>query len=285
MNLSEHLNFFRPYALCAAFALTPALLHGKGNDGGGNNGVANRLFDFNDAYYQANGVNPAAIVGRRQPTLPNATSSAPPLSSENSTRILLTLPAYGASGEVEFWSPVAGGSNTLFTNDAAGAKARQLADSFREFVFPKAGGDPLSLGNVRQGYLFDTRNGYFSNDKLALWTHVFVSYTSAALNTSGGQKALAALARKNGYDLDGTPIIDSASDIDNLTAQGYLLLQAFPLTSTLHYSVCPVINDPRNGAIAPDQFLRAVLKADGTPLEPDFVAQFNSLQATGQEAK
>lgn len=248
-------------------------------------GVADRLFDFNDAYYTQNGVNVANITGRRQPTAPLATTSTPPLASENGTRILLTLPAYGASGEVEFWSPIAGGNDTLFTNDAVGAKARQLADKYKEYVFPKKSGDPLSLGNVRQGYLFDTRNGYFSNDPLALWTHVFVSYTSAALNTKDGQKALAGLAKKNGLDLDGTPIIASASDIDNLTSRGYLLQQTFPLSSPTHYSVCPIVKDPRNGGIAADQFLAYVKKADGTPLEPDFVAQFNSLQTTGQPAK
>ena len=52
----------------------------------------------------------------------------------------------------------------------------------------------------------------------------------------------------------------------------------------MHYSICPVVKDPRNGGIAADQFLRFVAKPDGTPLEPDFVAQFQSLRTTGQEA-
>ncbi|MEY2504977.1 MAG: hypothetical protein QOG27_1257, partial [Verrucomicrobiota bacterium] len=30
-------------------------------------GVQDRLYDFTDAYYQQNGINPAAIDGRRQP--------------------------------------------------------------------------------------------------------------------------------------------------------------------------------------------------------------------------
>ena len=273
---------FQKFLRRASTLCVPALLLSAGQ---ARAGVVDRMFDFTDAYYQQNGVNPAAIVGRRQPVLPNATASNPPLASENSTRILLTLPAYGASGEVEFWSPIAGGNNTLFTADAAGAKARQLADKYKEYVFPKKSGDPLSLGNIRQGYMFDTRNGYFSNDPLALWTHVFVSYTDSALNSKDGKKALADLAKKNGYDLDGTPIIASASDIDNLASKGFLLLQTKPLTDTAHYSVCPIVKDPRNGGIAADQFLRFVAKPDGTPLEPDFVDQFRSLQTTGEEAK
>ena len=248
-------------------------------------GIADRLFDFNDAYYAQNGVNPAAISGRRQPVLPNATTDTPPLASENRTRALLTLPAYGASGEVEFFTVFGGGNTSLFTADAAGARARQIADSYREYVFPKRGTDPVGLGAVRQGFMFDTRNGYFSNDKLGLWLHVWVSYTDKAFNTQDGQKALADLARKNGLDLDGTPIITSASDVDNLTAKGFIAQITRPLTDPLHYSVCPVVKDPRNGGIAPDQFLRFVTKPDGTPLEPDFVAQFQSLRTTGQEAR
>ena len=43
-----------------------------------------------------------------------------------------------------------------------------------------------------------------------------------------------------------------------------------------------VIEDPRGGGIAPDAFLAFVRKADGTPLEPDFVRFFTSLQTTGE---
>jgi hypothetical protein len=248
-------------------------------------GVADRLFDFTDAYYRQNGVNPAAIAGRRQPVLPNATTDAPPHDYQNNTRALLTLPAYGGSGEVEFFTVIGGSSSTLFTNDAAGSRARQIAEFYKEYIFPKKGTDPVGLANVRQGFMLDTRNGYFSNDKLGLWLHVWVSYTDKAFNTKDGKKALADLASKNGLDLDGTPIIDNASDVENLASKGFVALTTRPLTDSLRYSICPTIKDPRNGGIAADQFLRFVLKADGTPLEPEFVAQFQSLRTTGEEAK
>lgn len=290
MNLSKSLKHLRRYALCATLTLTPTLLLAKdggkgggggGGGGGGNNGVANRLFDFADAYYQQNGVNPAAIEGRRQPVLPLATSDTPPFPYENHTRALLTLPAYGGSGEVEFFTVLGGGSAALFTSESA----RANAERYREFIFPKRGTDPVGLGAFRQSVVLDTRHGYFSNDPLGLWLHVWVAYTNAAFNTAGGQRTLADLAAKNGRDLDGTPILTSASDIDNLAAAGYVTLTTRPLTDTLRYAICPVVKDPRNGAIAPDQFLAFTVKPDGTPLEPDFVAQFNSLRTTGQEAK
>ena len=133
--------------------------------------------------------------------------------------------------------------------------------------------------------ILDTRGGYFSNDKLGIWLHTWVVYTSTAFNTRDGQKALADLAGKNGSSLDGTPIIASASDMDNLASKGFVTLTNRPLTDTLRYAICPVIKDPRNGGIAPDQFLALTVKPDGTPLEPDFAAQFKSLQTTGRDAK
>lgn len=53
------------------------------------------------------------------------------------------------------------------------------------------------------------------------------------------------------------------------------------LTDSLRYAICPVIEDPTDGGIAPDQFLAIILKADGTPLEPAFQSNFLSLQSTG----
>ena len=70
--------------------------------------------------------------------------------------------------------------------------------------------------------MFDTRNGYFSNNPLGLWIPTFVSYTDAAFETSEGQAALADLAADNGYDLDGTPVIKTVSDLENLEADGFI---------------------------------------------------------------
>lgn len=270
-------NFLLSLAACAPILCLTAS-HARA-------GAMDRLFDFNDAYYLQNGVNPAAISGRRQPVAPNAVSDTPPLSTENNTRVLLTLPAYGASGEVEFFTVLGGGNTNLFTANAAGARARQIADTYREYVFPKKNGDPVALGTTRQSVILDTRNGYFSNDPLALWIHIWVAYTDKALNTAEGKKALADLAQKNGLDLDGTPIIATASDVDNLAAKGYVAFTTRALTDPLRYSICPVIKDPRKGGIAPDQFLRFAVKPDGKPLEPAFVAQFESLRTTGKELK
>jgi hypothetical protein len=52
----------------------------------------------------------------------------------------------------------------------------------------------------------------------------------------------------------------------------------------LRYAICPVIEDPTDGGIALDQFLALPLKPDGTPVEPDFLENFESLRTTGDWA-
>jgi hypothetical protein len=246
-------------------------------------GVQDRLYDFTDAYYFQNGINPSGIDGRREPG-PLAASDTPIFSYQRPVRALLTLPNYDQSGNAFFFTVLGGFNTKAFTPDAAGQRAKQIADTSIEYVFPRTGTDPVGLGALRQSVMLDMRNGYFSNNKLGLWTHVWVSYTNKALTTAEGKKTLNDLAQRNGRDLDGTAIIASVSEIDNLFSKGYITKTTRPFSDPLHYSICPVIKDPRNGGIAKDQFLAITRKADGTALEPEFLDNFNSLQATGQPA-
>ena len=61
-----------------------------------------------------------------------------------------------------------------FTKNAAGREAKQIADDSPVYVFPTRDGDPLGVGNNRQADMIDMRHGYFSNNPLGLWVHVFV---------------------------------------------------------------------------------------------------------------
>ena len=264
----NHKMFLVVMSLTAAASLTQA-------------GVQDRLYDFTDAYYRQNGVNPAAIDGRRQPG-PLAATDTPNFPFQRNVRALLTLPNYDHSGNAWYFTVLGGLSTTAFTPDAAGQRARQIADSSVEYVFPRKGTDPLGLGALRQSVMLDMRNGYFSNNKLGLWIHVWVSYTNRALTTSDGQKMLNDMARRNGRDLDGTAIIATVSELDNLFSKGYITKQTRGLTDPLRYAICPVIKDPRDGGIARDQFLAITRKPDGTALEPEFLDNFISLQTTGR---
>ena len=242
--------------------------------------VEDRLYDFTDTYYLQNGVNPAMISGRMQPG-PIAVEDTPIFSFQRNVRALLTLPAYDHSGDINFFTVLGGISATAFTADSAGRNARAIADSFIEYLFPQQGTDPIGLGAFRQSSLLDMRNGYFGKDPLGLWLHVWVNFTPKALTTRAGKKALNDLARKNGRDFDGTPIIATLSDIDSLFAKGYITKTTRLDADPLRYAICPVIEDPTDGGIAPDQFLAITLKTDGTPVEPEFLAAFESLRLTG----
>ncbi|HMJ06551.1 MAG TPA: hypothetical protein VK474_09880 [Chthoniobacterales bacterium] len=245
--------------------------------------VRDRLYDFTDAYYAQNGINPAAIDGRRQPG-PLAVTDTPIFSYQRNLRALLTLPAYDHSGNAWFFSIMGGFNTSAFTANSAGQRARQIADTSPEYIFPRQGTDPVGLGALRQSVLLDMRNGYFSNNKLGLWIHTWISYTPKGLGSADGIKMQNDLARRNGRDLDGTAIIASVGEIEDLLRKGYITKTVRPLNDVLRYAICPVIKDPTDGGIARDQFLAITRKPDGSPLEREFLENFNSLQLTGRPA-
>lgn len=255
-------------AALTAFAVTPA--HANVDD---------RLYDFTDAFYRSNGIDPAKLAGRKQAPSASAVVDAPFFSWQRNVRVIGTSGTYTANGDVAYFAVLAGFGPDGFTNDAAGQRARRIADSYAEYIFPQRGADPIGLGSARQATVQDTDHGYFSNDPLGLWLHVWVNYTDKAFNTKDGQKALADLAKKNGLGLDGTPIIKTTSEIANLQSKGFVTLTT--RNDGLRYAVCPEIRDPRNGGIAPDAFLNTARRPDGSPLDPDFVNNFLSLQSTG----
>jgi hypothetical protein len=242
--------------------------------------IEDRLYDFTDAYYLQNGVDPAQIGGRMQPG-PIAVVDDPIFSFQRNVRALLTLPAYDHSGNINYFTVLGGISANAFTANSAGRTARGIADSFIEYLFPQAGTDPIGLGAFRQSSLLDMRNGYFGKDPLGLWLHTWVNFTPKALTTKAGKKALNDLAKKNGRSFDGTPILATLSDIDGFVAKGYITKTTRPDTDPLRYAICPVIEDPTDGGIALDQFLAITLKTDGTPVEPEFQINFESLRTTG----
>lgn len=273
-------------ALAGPTTSANAAPRGHVNSGGVTPGDKSPLFDFSDAYYTSNGVQVNALVGRRSGTDGLSVVDTSPDRNHRNVRVTFTLPGYDPSGNTIFYTVLSDLAPSPFTANAAGKKAQQIADTSFVYVFPTRDGDQTGVGNNRQADLVDTSNGYFSNDPLALWTHVFVSYTDKALNTPAGKKALADLAARNGLSLDGTPVIKTLSDLQNLSKQGFVLEQTRPLDAVGHYFVCPVYKDPRGGAIAPDAFLATVQQNGAAlPAEQHFVTEFTSLQKTGDWPK
>jgi len=190
-------------------------------------------FDFSNAHYLANGIDPSKILNRINGTCgnPNDMPSCSVVDTSNTDpdrsdiRELSMTGGFNHEGLPLYYNINGMVTPDTFTNDAAGQKAMAIANFFSAYIFPKASGNPLSpaLSNRRQDNVFDTRNGYFVANPLGLWTAVFVSYTPAAFNTATGQATLAALAAKNGTDLDGTPIIKKAIEVDDLDKKGLVV--------------------------------------------------------------
>jgi hypothetical protein len=192
--------------------------------------VSGPPFDFSNSFYLANGIDPSKILQRVGST--NSASAfvveqSSPDANHTNIRITETTGGFKRDGNPLFYTINGFVNPDTFTNDAAGQKAKQIAESFEAYIFPKASGDPLSpaLSNRRQDNVFDTKSGYFTNNPLGIWTAVFVSYTPAAFNTPEGQATLARLAAKNGTDLDGTPIIKTPKELDVLEGKGFAVEQ------------------------------------------------------------
>jgi hypothetical protein len=159
--------------------------------------------------------------------------------------------------------------------------------------------------------------GYFCDDLTGSWIVTYSWFTqfsvggisstgSVILPTPTCLNLLAVAARKNGVNLDGTPILVTGDEQNFLEADG--VSSAFglgpgsqppPTAPCLAegqldiggadggavWLICPTILDPRNGAIAPDAFLDVVRKPtfDGPqPIDPRFSQNFSCLQQTGQ---
>lgn len=251
-------------------------------------GVQDRLFDFIDPYYYQNGVDASRIFGRRQVTgNGNSIIDTPNFWFQRNVRAQRLNPAYSDGGKPTFWAVMGDINNDGFTLDAAGANAKVLANRYVLYVFPTRTGNPIGLGNNRQADIVDLSGGYFSNDPLGLWIHVWISYTDKAFTTRDGQKMLADLQQRNGLALDGTPIIKTKSELENLLSKGFAAKRFRNPDGSEGpmYGICPVIKDPTGGGIAPNDTLGLVRKPDGTPLEPEFQRQFDSLRTAGRWAK
>lgn len=198
-------------------------------------------FDFSDAFYRSNGIVPENIGERagtpaRNPlhwTVDNSNTDP----NRRNIRILETTGGWNDSGNLIYYSimgtlmPSAFERNPDGTLTARGQRALDIANSFRAFIFVKtqrdANNNPINFvkspapPNRRQDNLFDTRNGYFNNNPLGDWILAFPIFTAKAF-TAEGRARLDPIAARNGRDLDGTPILQSASEIDNLAADGFL---------------------------------------------------------------
>lgn len=278
-----------------ALALTAATaLHFSANvSASGGNDLGTSPFDFSDAAYRAHGIVPENIVLRvgtaaRGGDFVIDNSNTDP--NRTNVRTIETTPGTTGSSGLTYANIFGVLNSTSFERNASGQltargqAAFDTAERFRVFIFPKASNgsilDPF-LPNKRQDNLFDTRDGYFSNDPLGIWVAVWVVYTPKAF-TSEGRKELDPIAATNGRDLDGTAILTSPSQVDNLASKGLIEVRTRPVDDPVfRWVICPIPEDPRDGFIRPDAFIRDVKRSDGSAVFPALGKNFRCLQQSG----
>lgn len=240
-----------------------------------------RPFDFSDKYYQTNGILPAAIEKRHNGgdgrSIPDATYDR----RFRSVRILETLPAYGPNGEMLFWNRYGAVGKYAFTSDNAGTSAVYTAYHYPIYVFPSA----TVRYTDRQAAMIEIDKDYAQKNPLGVGVVILVEYTDAA-NTDEGRALLAELGKKNGFSIDGTPIIRSVRELGTLTRSGVVrqTVRGSSDPYPMSFVIGKVIADPADGAIGQDAYLEFVKQSNGEPLaaEETFVSNFECLRKFGK---
>jgi len=131
--------------------------------------------------------------------------------------------------------------------------------------------------------------GYFCDDLLGAWILTYFWFTQPPNTTDAVCGPIfQAIGQKNGFNLDGTPIILTAFELNqeieanNCGAEGQEAVDGSDGGAV--WLICPAIPDPRAGAITSDAFLDQVHLPDGSPLNQALTINFNSLQRFGMFA-
>ncbi|MEZ5424835.1 MAG: hypothetical protein R2747_01100 [Pyrinomonadaceae bacterium] len=277
MKKNKVFNLMLMFALLLTGGLTA---FGQYSESGDNSLLEDRRpFDFSDKHYEENGVDASLIFDRR-----NGVDKLSVFDTNNDpkyrgVRIIATSPAYDSEGNLIFWTRNGELFDQSFTNNDIGRQAFEAANRYPLYQFPSE----FFRNQDRQAALIDTSGGYFQKNPLGLSVVVLVEYTHNV--DSSRDPILTSLAEKNGKSLDGTPIIRTLKELENLTRRGLIrqTVRGINDKSVPSYSVAPVIEDPTSGAITRDAFLTIVLKENGKPLDAEqyMLNYFECLQKTG----
>ena len=103
----------------------PAGPAARARAGGGATGDKQPIFDFSDAYYRANGIDPAGLVGRRSGADGLSVISPAPDANHRNVRVTFVLPAYDTSGGTHFFTVLGDLAPTAFQSNPAGAERKE----------------------------------------------------------------------------------------------------------------------------------------------------------------
>lgn len=240
-----------------------------------------RPFDFSDRFYKQNGIAADLLAKRVNGADSYSVFDYIESPDHRGIRIVETRPAYDASGDLRFWNYYAGIAIDAFTPDAAGHRMQGYAHLYPIYFFPSA----TTLGSERQAAMIAVDDTYFEKNMVGTSVTILVEYTPLA-KTAYGKRALARLLKGNGASLDGTPIIRTAAELEQLTNDRLVVQRETPYRTLVNtpYIAGRVIADPTGGTVAPDAFLHMVITASGDPLdaEVNFVRAFECLKSNGR---
>lgn len=149
--------------------------------------------------------------------------------------------------------------------------------------------------------------GYFCDDLLGMWIITYFWYLPTIFDkTTQCPSMIQALRNKEGLNLNGTPIVRTADELNFLEGKqitdGTIPIPGFnplmppsPACMAEHqedpggadfpaavWLICPALLDPRNGGIAKDAFLDVVRLPNGNALDTGLLNNFSCLQKTGK---
>ncbi len=206
--------------------------------------------------------------------LPNGTFAANPCAADMQSPLAPTTPCFPVNNVSTVFTP-------NLRQDWRFATNRNAMD----------GSDGNCINNTDQNckhkVFSDSPFGYFCDDLLGMWIITYFWFTKPP-NTTDAVCApiFKAIGAKNGFNLDGTPIILTANELNNqLEANGCGAEGQEAVNGTdggAIWLICPAIPDPRNGGIATDAFLDAVRLSNGSFQDTLLAQNFTCLQQTGK---
>ena len=232
-----------------------------------------RPFDFHDKYYAANGIDATFLRIRRNGFDGMSVFDQSRESIYRDVRVTATWPAYAPDGSELFWNLFAEFDKDAVIIGPAGYGAMDAAQAYPMFIFPS---EDLP-GSHRQSPMIRMGEGYFDKNPLGLAVAYNVVFTDLARSEKGAQ-IMKMLAVRNGLSSDGTPIIRTAGELDELRDLG--MVEVRVRQDGTPFVAAKVMRYPHLGAISPDAYLVIVKQKDGTPLisEAGFIKKFECLQ-------
>lgn len=266
--------FFALFAFIAMASPAPLFAQAGGTDD--TFAAETRPFDFADKFYETNGVLPGMMFNRRNGTDGWSVFDTSADTNYRNVRITATFPAYNSDGSILYWNLYGEFSKDAFLPTTEGIEGRRIAEGFPIFTFPST----TVKNSDRQAAIIRVGDSYFTKNPLGLGIVTLIEYTER-IHTRRGQMILAELAWRNGYSLDGTPIIRTAPEVADLTAQG-MVTQRVRDVDGLPFAAAKVIQYPERRGIAPDAFLLTVKQQNGEPLpsEQFFETKFECLKGS-----